>query len=411
MAHLFRPVYTQLIPPHAIPLKHKGKPAVRWKARGNRIIVGVVCADNPARCRVEGDCWWVAYTDAAGAKHKVKAYPDKAASEGMLAKLVQQTHRIAAGVLPPEAARERLTLPELFDRWRDYLVADGGTEKHAKTQHVRINLVATAGGFVYPADFKPAATIRALAKVRADLGLSGRTADHYLGAVKAFARWCAVSERCEPVDPLSGVSRKNDDTDPRHVRRVLSQADFDRLIDAVMSAEISYGLTGPERAALYLLASSTGLRASELASLTVGSFDGSTVTVAAAYAKGKRRDTLDVHAGVMPHVAPLLKGKKTKDKVWPDRTGNKWATWRNDGARMLELDLAIVGIPYADEQGRVYDFHALRSQFATDLDRAGVSLGRAQKLMRHSVPSLTSKHYTRPDAAELSGEVNKLKRG
>lgn len=53
----------------------------------------------------------------------------------------------------------------------------------------------------------------------------------------------------------------------------------------------------------------------------------------------------------------------------------------------------------------------MRGQFATDLDRAGVSLARAQKLMRHSTPDLTARYYTRPDKEELAGEVAKLKRG
>ena len=36
------------------------------------------------------------------------------------------------------------------------------------------------------------------------------------------------------------------------------------------------------------------------------------------------------------------------------------------------------------------------------------ALARAQKLMRHSTPMLTSKYYTRPDMAKLAAEVEKL---
>ena len=51
-------------------------------------------------------------------------------------------------------------------------------------------------------------------------------------------------------------------------------------------------------------------------------------------------------------------------------------------------------LPFVDADGGRFDFHALRSQFATELARANVSLAAAQKLMRHSTPALTSNHYT-----------------
>lgn len=43
--------------------------------------------------------------------------------------------------------------------------------------------------------------------------------------------------------------------------------------------------------------------------------------------------------------------------------------------------------------------------------RAGVSLSRAQRLMRHSTPLLTAKYYQRPDRDELAADVNRLPRG
>lgn len=62
-----------------------------------------------------------------------------------------------------------------------------------------------------------------------------------------------------------------------------------------------------------------------------------------------------------------------------------------------------------DAIGAVYDFHALRCQFATDLERAGVGLATAQRLMRHSTPQLTAKTYTKRSATELASAVGKLR--
>jgi len=42
----------------------------------------------------------------------------------------------------------------------------------------------------------------------------------------------------------------------------------------------------------------------------------------------------------------------------------------------------------------VVDFHALRTTFGTNLARGGVSLVMAQRLMRHSTPTLTANVYT-----------------
>ena len=56
----------------------------------------------------------------------------------------------------------------------------------------------------------------------------------------------------------------------KHPRRALSVAEINRLLDAARQQNPLRGLSGPDRAMLYLVAIQTGFRASELASLTVG---------------------------------------------------------------------------------------------------------------------------------------------
>ena len=74
---------------------------------------------------------------------------------------------------------------------------------------------------------------------------------------------------------------------------------------------------------------------------------------------------------------------------------------------MLREDLAAASIPYETSEG-VFDFHALRGQFATALARAGVPLTDAQKLLRHSSPLLTANFYTHLSTAELAAQLGKL---
>ena len=83
-----------------------------------------------------------------------------------------------------------------------------------------------------------------------------------------------------------------------------------------------------------------------------------------------------------------------------------WAT--GEGARLVRRDLKTAGIPYADENGLVFDFHALRSQFITGLGRSGVPLQIAQKLARHRDPKLTANIYTKMGVGELADGVAKL---
>jgi integrase len=195
------------------------------------------------------------------------------------------------------------------------------------------------------------------------------------------------------------------DADRRHVRRSLTADEFNRLVAAAETGQAIVGFTGAHRALLYLLASFTGLRASELASLTKESFrlnaEPATVVVQAAHSKRRRRDVLPIHPSLRERLAPVLIKLEAGEALFP-------GTWRDRAADLLRADLKAAGIPYQDDEGRVFDLHAIRGQFVTSLARAGVGLAQAQKLARHSTPALTANFYTHIGVAELAGEVGRL---
>ena len=93
-----------------------------------------------------------------------------------------------------------------------------------------------------------------------------------------------------------------------------------RLLDTTRKAPTRFGLTGLERARLYEVTVTTGLRASELPSLTWGSFDldanPPTVTVKAAYSKHRRDDTLPLKAST---AAMLALWRDESDRADPAR--------------------------------------------------------------------------------------------
>jgi len=142
---------------------------------------------------------------------------------------------------------------------------------------------------------------------------------------------------------------------------------------------------------LYRLAVGTGLRASELASLTPRSFELSDlgkarVVVEAGYSKHRRRDILPLRGDLAEAVAAFVAAKPTDAPLFrlPPRLAEMMRA---------DMDRAQPWIPYQDSAGRVADFHSLRHTFITRLVRAGVGPAVAQRLARHSTIKLTMDVY------------------
>lgn len=70
-------------------------------------------------------------------------------------------------------------------------------------------------------------------------------------------------------------------------------------------------------------------------------------------------------------------------------------------AHMVRHDLALAGLPYRDDNGKVADFHSLRVSFVSAVVRAGASIKEAQTLARHCDPSLTFKIYAKTSLHDL----------
>ena len=208
-------------------------------------------------------------------------------------------------------------------------------------------------------------------------------------------------------DPLASLEMLNVETDRRHDRRALSDAEVTKLLTATMQNGIVLTFEPVERYMLYVFSLHTGLRASELASLTPESIDLNTnpptISVQAGYSKRRRLDVLPLPANVMDQVRSWLSGKATNLPLWP----GDWAKHRYAG-KILQADLAKAEIPYKDARGLFADFHALRHTYITNLARHGVPLATAQKLARHSTPVLTAKRYTHIDLAEQKLAVDRL---
>jgi integrase/recombinase XerD len=350
--------------------------------------------------------WWGRFRDENGAERRVPLAVDKGAAQTMLNELVKKAERRAAGQDDPFEEHRRKPLAEHLLDFATHLTNKGSTPDHVKLTKQRAESIIRRCKFQRIDDINASRVQEALGQLRAE-GRSAASSNHYLRAIKMFTRWF-VRDRRAADDRVAHLSMLNAKTDLRHERRTLEPELLAELIDAARRGLPFRDLTGPDRAVLYLVAVNTGLRANELASLVPVNFDlesdPPTVTVEAAYSKHRRRDVLPVR----PDLATILKEHLTARGLAPGAPF--WpGTWsKKASAKMLRMDLATVGIPYRDEAGRVFDFHALRHQFISNLARAGAHPKEAQTLARHSTITLTMDRYTHLGMNDMVAALEKL---
>jgi len=360
----------------------------------------------------------IQYRAANGKVRRVAGYSDKERSWELAKKL-------EAGEAEARHVQHRNTaLSSHVEAYRTHLSSERNTKQHVSQTIYRIERAIAGCGWARASDIDKTELRTWLAQQREAARFGVQTSNYYQGACKAFCAWLVDANRI-PANPLAGLKPIPADDDKRVKRRTLDSDQFDRLIKATRIGATFEKLSGHDRALLYCLAVSTGLRASECASLTATSFNlrsqPATVTVDAAYSKNGEQATLPLRADLATALKAWVKGRKSR--LWP-------GTWNKVGAKMMRQDLAAARASWLDEvendpveldrrskshflreideEGRVFDFHSLRHQFLTDLATAKVHPKIAQQLARHSTVSLTLDRYTHAHQNELVEAVESL---
>lgn len=265
-----------------------------------------------------------------------------------------------------------------------------------------------------------------------------------LTAVKAFGHWL-VKDRRLPESPFVHLSRVNQRVDVRIVRRSLELGEVARLVTAADTGKPYRDLTGPDRAVLYLMASFTGLRASELSSLTERSLsfrtEPPTVTLEAACSKHRREDALPLHPDLAETLRQWLQdrhGRKTdKNIIRLEHTADTTqepgerlfpGTWPEKAAKMIVATsklLASGGFPKRRQklkkltaririsfalrpQQDVRTTHSLRHTFISNLAGSGVHEKLAKELARHSTITLTMDRYTQVGLVDMNAALESM---
>ncbi len=354
--------------------------------------------------RKRGRNWYFRFTDANGQRTERRGCPDRRMTEQMAREAESKAAQERAGMIDPKAEAYRLheskPLADHLSDFQTHLTAKGNTSKHAVLFSERARRVATVAKVDRLSDLTPARIQAALSSLR-DEGKSLATCNHHRAAIRGFSRWAWKDGRLRD-DPLVGVAGFNAKEDRRHDRRTLSIEELSRLIRAAHEGPTYRKMTGPARALCYRLAVATGLRFSEIKSITPRSFvlgsEAPMVTVAPGYTKNGQTATLPLPHDLADDLAPYLATIAPEAPAFP---------LPGRGADMLKVDLQAAEIAYRDDAGRVFDFHSLRCQLATLADQAGVSPRVVQRLMRHSTLELTGR-YTRPRAVDLEQAARSL---
>lgn len=412
--------------------------------------------DRQGRAR-EASKWYVEFTDHVERVHRLPGFTDESQTRQLGYKLEKlaacrcNREGLDAALsrwleATPQRIRDKLAEWDLIDGrtvaaskaladhltdFQKQLEAKGATAKHVHMVHQRARDLLIGCGFKFWSDIQATrvetwlaelmATKRtAKAKKESDSPHKGRSIqsrNFYLQAAKQFCRWMVRNARASS-NPLEHLGRSNVATDRRHDRRALSIDELRRLLDAATVAPERFGMSGAERALVYRLAVESGLRASELRSLSRGAFTFgrkmATVTVEAGSSKRRRRDELPLRSDtaelVRVHLSCKLPGAPVFNVPSSDDTANMlradleaariaWLAQATTAEDRAERERSTFLAP-VDENGHHADFHGLRHTFLTNLARSGVHPATAQRLARHSDVRLTLGRYTHVDLAE-----------
>jgi integrase len=288
----------------------------------------------------------ILYFDENGKRRKKTGATDKAVSERIARDIENRVALRREGIvdIKAESYRDHEARP-LTDHqadWRDDLIHRGDTPKHVdlSTDRIRRSVAVMFGASPVEVDGKrmsrrqceearrlvaqriaparlsdlSAARIQsALARFR-DTGRSLETCNHYRRAVRGFARWCRTEGRLQD-DPLLSVAGFNAKEDRRHDRRTISHDELRRLIEAAEHGPVYQAMNGPARALCYRLALASGLRYSEIGSITPEAFDWTapSVRVAACYTKNGETADLPLPSDLAADLRPYVATQKSAD--------------------------------------------------------------------------------------------------
>ncbi len=429
MARVYKKPLYRPVPTGARIVVKNGKKIAHWTVGGQECSAEYVETKNGPRIVVESEYFIARYTDATGRfRERSTGCRDQRAAEHKLNGWLREIEKVKAGILSQEEFEVGRRLAEPIEKhlvdFEQHLKAKGATARYIRETLSRIRKVCDGCKFERMADMTSTGFLRWLNRHE---GMGPRTRNGYREVMQTFSNW-AVKSDCLSSNPFQKVPKARESAERRHQRRALNVEEVGKLLQAAQDRPI-HELTlirkgtragtngskvretvktearrlGTERKLLYATMIYTGLRKSELASLTVGQVfpdhDIPHLVLAAKDEKARRGATLPLHPELAAHLRDWVRDRSPSEKLFRVPGGLD---------KILNRDLAFAGISKRDALDRVIDVHALRHTHATLLAQRGVSPTVAKSSMRHSDVRLTLNVYSHLELGDIAEGVNRL---
>jgi len=364
-----------------------------------------------------GRQWSLDYRGADGRRHIVALSTDKHVAERARIEIVRRRDMERCGLL--DDLGQDLRLHELVDAFLlDLRVRV--SPRHFKMVAARLRRMTEQLGDPRVRDIKPTDVTRLRAEHLAR-GSSPRTSNLLGDSLSAACRW-AVDARMIAQHPLRGLRRLPERGHERRRRRALSEAEVGRFLQAAADDDARCApmhevedRTRVPQAVLFRTLIETGIRFGEARTLAWADLDleRRLLIVKAEHAKSKRLRAVPLAAALahelralrVLHERVLGRLPTAGDRVFLAPDGRPHGAATTNLMRTFRRVLQNAGIVRVDSQGQSLDLHALRATCATRLARSGAPLVATQRILGHSDPKLTARHYLLVETEDLRAAV------
>jgi len=364
--------------------------------------------------------WYADYVDSNGRRvRKCTKMRDKQLASKVLNLWEGDSRQIEVGLKCATKADE--LLEDHLKLFRSSKAASGKTGQHIDRTVQLIRAVAAHNAWRRLGDISADGLNKYAEHLKVDSEQSSRTVASMITACRSFCRWCTRNGSLNS-DPTVTVSKPSSKTDRRIERRMLLPDEWQLLKKVLADSDlVKNGQSSRERLTMYRLAIESGLRSSELRSLTRASLllkdREPHVRVKAAITKNskeaKQYISDELAADLEQFVARKLPGalvfcvasRTEMARVLRSDLEDTRQLWLQtaDGKKNKDSDF----LKSPSSQGEVIDFHALRHTCGAWLVQQGVTLAEVREIMRHSTITLTVDCYGHlaPDARSRSRSV------
>jgi integrase len=301
----------------------------------------------------------------------------------------------------PQARTANRAIGTVLQEYLDHLRDVGNSAGQVKMVKTRCTAVITEAKYKEFSHVDSVTAIAAIGRLAKRDKFGVTTQNKYREALRSWSRFMYLHSRW-PVDVLALMPKFKGDTTIKRPRTILTDREFDLLLESTMKSKPRRRLTGEQRVYLYITCAATGIRAHEASSLTPASFDfrsdPPTLTVHCTISKRRKQDVIVLNRDYAAMMKEWMADKPKDEKLW----GN--TAWYSKAAVFLAADLDEAKIA-RERNGAKLDFHSFRAQAVTKALMTGASSRTVMASVRLSSESLLTRYQKLPQS-EIVNLVN-----